>query len=328
MSSPLRQEVGVVVIGRNEGQRLVRCLDSLKPHVAHLMYVDSNSTDNSVAEARQRGAQVIVLDTAVPFTAARARNAGWRALLQAQPGVVFVQFVDGDCEVRSDWIGAAVGHLQAHPEVAAVAGRRRERFPEASVYNQLCDIEWDTPIGPALACGGDALMRAKALRDVDGFRDDLIAGEEPELCVRLRAAGWQIHRIDAEMTLHDAAMLRFGQWWKRSLRGGHAFAEGAHLHGRQHGHWVREARSALVWGVLLPLAILLLALLVSPWAGLLALIYPLQIARLALKAPRASPIPWARATFLVLGKFAEGAGWLKFHTLRVSGRHGELIEYK
>jgi GT2 family glycosyltransferase len=328
LSADVDAEVGVVVIGRNEGQRLVRCLQSLAPQAQRLVYVDSNSTDDSVAQARQRGAQVIVLDPTVPFTAARARNAGWRALLADRTDIDFVQFVDGDCEVRGDWIAKAVAHMHAHAAVAAVAGRRRERFPEASVYNQLCDIEWDTPIGPALACGGDALMRAQALRDVGGFRDDLIAGEEPELCVRLRAAGWQIHRIDTEMTLHDAAMTRFGQWWKRTLRGGHAFAEGAHLHGRAHGHWVREARSALAWGVLLPVAIVASALLVRPWAGLLGLVYPLQIVRLAVKAPSGSPMPWARAFFLVLGKFAEGAGWLKFHALRLAGRHGKLIEYK
>jgi glycosyltransferase involved in cell wall biosynthesis len=320
--------VGVVVIGRNEGARLVRCIESLAAHAAPLVYVDSNSTDDSVAQARRLGAHVQVLDPALPFTAARARNVGWRALLALHPQLAGVQFVDGDCEVHADWIATAAAHLRSHTGVAAVAGRRRERFPDATVYNRLCDIEWDTPIGPTLACGGDALMRTEALQAVGGFCDDLIAGEEPELCVRLRAAGWHIHRIDAEMTLHDAAMSRFGQWWKRTMRGGYAFAEGAHLHGKAHNHWVREARSAAIWGLLLPLAIAAGAVLWSPWAWLLLTIYPLQVARLALSAPATSPIRWPRAFFLVLGKFAEGAGWLKFHALRLSGARGRLIEYK
>lgn len=320
--------VGVVVIGRNEGARLVRCLESLAPQTSRLVYVDSNSTDDSVAQARRLGAHVEVLDPAVPFTAARARNVGWRALLAMHPQLKYLQFVDGDCDVRSEWISKAAAHADAEPTVAAVAGRRRERFPEVSLYNRLCDIEWDTPIGPALACGGDVLMRTEALVAVGGYRDDLIAGEEPELCVRLRAAGWQIHRIDAEMTLHDAAMTRFTQWWKRTMRGGHAFAEGAHLHGAEHNHWVREARSAALWGVALPVLIAAATLFWTPWAALLALLYPLQVMRLALKAPTGAPIPWVRAFFLVLGKFAEGAGWLKFHALRLSGGHGKLIEYK
>jgi glycosyltransferase involved in cell wall biosynthesis len=321
-------DVGVVVIGRNEGARLVRCLESLASQAARLVYVDSNSTDDSVSQARRLGAQVHVLDPAVPFTAARARNVGWRALLTLHPQLRGVQFVDGDCEVHGDWIAAAAAYLNAHSDVAAVAGRRRERFPNATVYNRLCDIEWDTPIGPAPACGGDALMRTQALQAVGGFRDDLIAGEEPELCVRLRAAGWQIHRIDAEMTLHDAAMNRLSQWGKRTMRGGYAFAEGAHLHGRQHNHWVREARSAALWGLLLPLVILAGAVLWSPWVLLLLALYPVQVVRLALKVPATAPIRWQRAFFLVLGKFAEGAGWLKFHALRLSGARGRLIEYK
>lgn len=321
-------DVGVVVIGRNEGARLLRCLASLAPQAAQLVYVDSNSTDDSVVQAQRMGAQVEVLDPAVPFTAARARNVGWRALLQRYPQLRYVQFVDGDCEVRSDWIAHARAHLQTHADVAAVAGRRRERFPEKSIYNGLCDIEWNTPVGVALACGGDALMRADALQAVGGYRDDFIAGEEPELCVRLRAAGWTIHRIDAEMTLHDAAMTRFAQWWKRTMRGGWAYAEGAHLHGAQHGHWVREARSAAVWGVALPLLVIAATLLVSPWAALLALLYPLQLVRLALKAPSDAPMAWTQALFLVLGKFAEGWGWLKFHALRLAGGRGQLIEYK
>lgn len=321
-------EVGVVVIGRNEGERLVRCLTSLSPHLSRLVYVDSNSTDDSVARARQLGAQVEVLDPAVPFTAARARNVGWRALLARHPQLTHVQFVDGDCEVDRAWIDRALAHLQSHADAAAVAGRRRERFPDASIYNRLCDIEWNTPVGVALACGGDALMRADALQAVGGYRDDLIAGEEPELCVRLRAAGWAIHRIDAEMTLHDAAMTRFSQWWKRTMRGGWAFAEGAHLHGARHGHWVREARSAAMWGVALPLLIIAATLFVSPWASLLALLYPVQLVRLALKAPSDSPMAWTQALFLVLGKFAEGWGWLNFHALRLAGGRGRLIEYK
>ena len=55
----------------------------------------------------------------------------------------------------------------------------------------------------------------RGLYGVGGFNPAVIAGEEPELCVRLRQAGWKIHRLDAEMTLHDAAMTSWRQWWKR-----------------------------------------------------------------------------------------------------------------
>jgi len=145
------------------------------------------------------GADVVALDMDLPFTAARARNAGVDALMAMPTPPDFVQFIDGDCELQPGWIETALAFLQKNPEAAVACGRRRERFPEASVYNRLIDLEWDTPVGQASACGGDALMRADAVQQAGGFNPNLIAGEEPELCVRLRAAGWQIWRLDAEM---------------------------------------------------------------------------------------------------------------------------------
>ena len=56
------------------------------------------------------------------------------------------------------------------------------------------------------AFGGIVMLRAKAVEEVGGYREDLIAGEEPELSVRLRRTGWRIWRLDAEMTMHDAGM--------------------------------------------------------------------------------------------------------------------------
>lgn len=225
-------KIDAVVIGRNEGARLLACLDALQGHVRRIIYVDSGSTDGSVDAARAAGATVIALDMTQPFTAARARNAGLDVLAVDAPD--FVQLLDGDCQMQPGWLSAALAAFAAHPLAVGVCGRRRERFPEASVYNALADREWNTPIGQARACGGDALIRFAAVRAVGGYNPALIAGEEPDLCLRLRAAGGQVWRIEAEMTLHDAAMTRFGQWWKRTVRAGHAFAEGAALHGFTH----------------------------------------------------------------------------------------------
>jgi len=330
------QVVGVVVIGRNEGERLQRCLRSLRSQVGNIVYVDSGSTDGSVASARALGATVYELDMAQPFTAARARNAGAMALRNSGREFELIQFVDGDCEVAPDWIASASAFLAHRPDVVAVCGRRRERFPERSIYNRLCDLEWNTPIGPAKACGGDVLMRREAFERAGGFREELIAGEEPELCVRLRAAGGVVWRLDEEMTLHDAGMTRLSQWWKRSMRGGYAFAEGASLHGAPPElHWVRETRSAWLWGFALPL----LLFVGSVWQPLLMagfLLYPAQMARLYARSnlpgtaegKGQSGIRFARAFFLVLGKFSEAAGALKFVAGKLTGNRSRLIEYK
>lgn len=319
--------VGVVVIGRNEGARLLRCLDSIPRGTGRVVYVDSGSTDGSVAAARARGAEVVELDMARPFTAARARNAGLERL---RAGAVpeLVQFVDGDCELQPGWIAAARSFLEGNAQAAVACGRRRERFPEASAYNRMCDREWNTPVGRARACGGDALMRMAALDQVGGFDPALIAGEEPELCVRLRAKGWEIWRLEAEMTLHDAAMTRFGQFWKRARRGGHAWAEGAAMHGRApERHGVAGLRRALFWGVALPLVALMLALAGGAWGLALLLAYPAQIARLALRAG-GGRVAWEQAALLTLGKFAEAQGALEYLARRLARRPAGLIEYK
>nr|WP_298163854.1 glycosyltransferase [uncultured Pseudomonas sp.] len=321
--------VGVVVIGRNEGERLERCLASLLGTADKVVYVDSGSTDGSVRMARELGVEVVELDMSMPFTAARARNEGFARLQRLQPAIAYVQFVDGDCEVVPGWLTKAQAFLDRHADVAVVCGRRRERFPQRSIYNLLCDLEWDTPIGEAKACGGDALMRVEAFAAAAGFRPELIAGEEPELCVRLRAADWKVWRLGEEMTLHDAAITRFSQWWQRSLRAGHAFAEGAFLHGAApERHWLRESRRAWLWGLGIPLAIVMASTLFGWLALVLLLVYPLQIVRLAVRGARSPRENWLLALFLVLGKFPEMLGQVKFLGRRLGAGRSTLIEYK
>ena len=325
--------VGLVIIGRNEGQRLRRCLESSLGHAAHTVYVDSGSTDGSVALARSMNVDVVELDTTVPFTAARARNAGVDRLRKLAPDTAYVQFVDGDCEINPAWWATASNCLDQRPDVAAVCGRRRERFPDASLYNRMCDLEWDTPIGDATECGGDSMMRLAHFTAVNGFDPTLIAGEEPELCLRLRQHGWKIERLDAEMTLHDAAMTKFSQWWRREKRSGYAFAEAAHRFGhtpeRFRVHWTRRN---WFYGLILPLLALAPAWPTHGWSLLLLLAYPLQwlkVHRHCRRNRHMSP-PDARlyATFVVLAKFPMAAGQVKYLVSRLTRKPSKLIEYK
>ena len=295
-----------------------------------MVYVDSGSTDGSVALARGLGVTVVELDMTIPFTAARGRNEGFQALQGGSPSLRYIQFVDGDCEVLPGWLDVAREFLESHPEVAVACGRRRERYPEQSIYNRLCDMEWDTPLGEAKACGGDAMIRAAALLEVGGYRSDLIAGEEPELCVRLRRAGWKVWRIDRDMTLHDAAMMRFGQWWKRSVRSGHAFAEG-HT-------FMAQVRSGIGSGnhdgpgfggdnTVADIA----GVPMLGWGALaLSFLYPLQVVRLALQGKGSLSLRdrWLTAVFLVLSKFPELAGQVRYRVSRLQLAKVELIEYK
>ena len=323
--------LGAVVIGRNEGERLKQCLTSLCKGIKHIVYVDSGSTDASVELALSLDVEVVSLDLSQPFTAARARNAGLAKLITNYPAINYVQFVDGDCEVQPVWLGNAIDFLENHPNFAAVCGRRRERYPEASIYNLLCDIEWDTPIGEAKACGGDALFRLTALQAVDGYRESLIAGEEPEMCFRMRQLGWKIMRLNVEMTLHDAAMTRIGQWWKRNQRAGHAYAESYALHGQSEEKFrSSECKSILFWAALLPMFIIGLSL----WQLeilVLFLVYPLQTARLTLLYLRRFQSLKQSILYSVsnvFGKWPQLMGMVEFKINSLRGIRSHLIEYK
>lgn len=319
---------GGVVIGRNEGPRLEACLRSLLGQLASVVYVDSGSSDDSLAIARALNVEIVELDKSEPFTAARARNAGFDRLTELHHDLTFVQFVDGDCIVAKAWVGEAHVFMEKHQKVAVVCGRLRERYADHSVYNKLCDVEWDIPIGEVDACGGIAMVRADAFLAASGFRPDMIAGEEPELCMRLRAEGWKIWRIDTEMASHDAAMTRFGQWWWRSVRTGYGYALGASLRGKPPERlWVRQQQRAVFWSVALPIAVLAGSFF-HPVALMLLVLYPLQLMRTAFRMRKLGAFSLVYAAFMTIGKFAEMAGIFRFGVDRMSGRHSTGVEYK
>ncbi|MEZ5978690.1 MAG: glycosyltransferase [Planctomycetota bacterium] len=341
----MKNRLGAVVIGRNEASRLGACFESLAAAgVKHVVYVDSGSTDGSPDVAARHGVEVVHLDTSRGFTAARARNAGFERLSRLAPKVENVQFVDGDCTLEEGWISTALARLESVPNLAVVCGRRRERRPEASVYDRLCDLEWDTPIGPAEACGGDFLVRAQAFRESGGFDEDFIAGEEPEFCHRLRRRGWLVERIDAPMTVHEAGMRRFSQWWKRMVRSGYAAAANVDRHGvRGVRHMVAIVRSALLHTLVAPassvVACLALAAFLPPvlrWLALLPVValgalYARLYLRIARGRRERGTDPtlaslYARTT--MLAKIPETLGVLRQWYGRAVGKPAGLIEYK
>jgi len=334
--SGINASVAAVVIGRNEGERLKHCLASLLDQAVRTVYVDSGSTDGSVAHARALGIEVVELDTTAPFTAARGRNAGFAALTAKGPLPDYVQFVDGDCAVAPGWIAAAAAHLDAAPDLGIVTGWRSEIHRDRSIYNAMCDVEWHRPAGEIETCGGDMMVRSDAFVELNGLRPHLIAGEDEEFCLRMRQSGRRIERLPLEMTYHDAGMTRFSQWWRRSVRTGHGFAQIGTLYPH---HWRAERRRVWIYGLILPvlaMAGILLALagrnpalLVLPLMALGA--YALSWLRTCLHLIRADHSrreSALHALFLTLSKFPNLIGMKTYYWRRWRSREMRLIEYK
>jgi len=326
--------IAIVVIGRNEGERLYRCFESLSSEADVIVYVDSGSTDESVMLAKEMNIEVIELDTASPFSAARARNEGFAYLLKKYPGIQYVQFIDGDCTIATGWLHQAGIFLSENNNYAAVLGHLYERYPEASVYNQLCAMEWKSPDGDLTnfgALGGISMIRANVFQKLRGFNTKVIAGEDSELGVRMALNGYKVTKLDYPMAEHDANMHRFSQWWKRSVRSGHATGQRAFLNGKSVVRdCVKERKSILFWGIGLPAFILLmliptngLSLLLTGGYGVLGM----RVYRFRRKQGDSRSDTLLYSFSIVLSKFAEGIGLLKF-LFNQSREHYEIIEYK
>ena len=113
-------------------------------------------------------------------------------------------FCDADTVLDSRFVTDSLSHFD-DSRVAIVWGHRRETDTRSSLYNRVLDLDWIYAPGFTDFCGGDALMRRSVLASVGGFDEGLIAGEEPEMCRRIRSAGFQILHVDRPMTRHDLA---------------------------------------------------------------------------------------------------------------------------
>ena len=333
-ASAVSPRPGIVVIGRNEGERLLACLRSVQPLGCPVVYVDSGSSDGSLERAAALCDLALALDPTRPFSAARSRNEGFRALLAARPELRFIQFLDGDCTLLPGWLEAAEQAMAGDAARAIVVGPLRERHPEASAYNRLCALEWRSTPGDLTnfgALGGIMLVRAEVFARLGGFNEQVIAGEDSEFGVRVAMAGFKVTKIAVDMATHDADIQRFAQWWRRAVRSGHAIGQRFSLHGRgAMRDCARERRSVLVWGFALPATMLALAPATHGLSLLLAggyIVLGQRIVRYRRRLGDSGAEARLYARFIVIGKFAEAWGLLKFYVNNMAGRF-RIIEYK
>ena len=329
---PAPENVGIVVIGRNEGERLKASLRSVRAHLPRVVYVDSGSEDDSVAFARSMGVEVVELDMSTPFTAGRARNEGYANLLSRFPDLSFVQFLDGDCELHPHWLHSAVAFMDGRQEVGVVCGRLREGSESQGIYNRLCALDWDRPVGQTGNPSGVALFRQEALGAVGGFDPKVIAAEDDEICARIRLAGWEVWRIADEMAIHFADIASFAQWWSRSIRTGHSCAQLVDIHGAgPMAHWRRPLLSTVAWAVF-PVPVIILACLFGPLFLMALLIYPVHAlvigGRRAMQGGVTVFDAIAFGAFIVLGRWPGMLGVMKYYTGTKRTGRVEIIEYK
>lgn len=330
-----RASLSIVVIGRNEGQRLARCLESTRAvrgfEKIQLIYADSASTDGSPELAARYGAEVIVVHPERP-TAAIGRNAGWR-LATAE----FVLLLDGDTVLHPDFPRAAFDAMSANSRICAVWGNLREIYPDKSIYTRVLDLDWVYAPGEVEACGGNVLMRRSALIEVDGFDGTLIAGEEPEMCRRLRACGYSILHIDHPMAGHDLHITRASQYWKHARRAGYAYAEVSdRFRQSEDPLWLADSRRCFILGSFWSLSILVAIIVAGIRLSLLPVaIWLCLFVTISLRSAWRSRWKDKNAITLMLygahshlQKVPIVIGQLQYFLDKRRGRRRDLIEYK
>ena len=322
------ENIAIVAIGRNEGERLVRCLDALCKVCDQIVYVDSDSTDDSIENARAAGVEILSLEATEEFTAARARNAGVAFAATKWPTANLIFFIDGDCELAEGFLDAASAIFSSEEEIGIVTGRCRELFPDATIYNRLCDLEWDGPQGDIEACGGIFAVRRSVFDKAGGFNPAVIAAEDDEFCIRVRKTGSRIVRIDHEMCFHDANITRFGQWWRRAFRAGYAFAQVGDMH---EGYFRGSRRRALLWGLILPVLAISLATVTNGLGLFLLGLYPvsfLRNRRNLIKDGTSKTNATIYSLFLTISKFPNLLGMADYGRKRLLGQTVTIVEYK
>jgi GT2 family glycosyltransferase len=274
------ENAGIVVIGQNEGSYLEACFKSIVNSGCPVVYSDSASKDNSIEIAEKFNIEIVQLDAA-KVSAACGRNLGAKYLLDRFPNLKYIQFIDGDTALDERWMANAIKVFYEQPDVALVAGQLDEKNSTKSLYKEMSALEWERAPGETLYSGGNCMIRSDVFVKIGGFNPKIIAGEDPELCYRLRKEGWKIWQINTLMGVHDSKILTFSQFLKRSMRTGYAYQQISCMYCKTDEKlFFKENLSNWFYGGLIPLLTLLLVPIFSFWSLGILLIYPLLIMRI------------------------------------------------
>lgn len=181
--------VSVVIAVRNDAKRLRVLLSSLGALIEspQVIVVDNDSRDDSAQVAREMGAVVTVCPG---LRVGALRNRG----VSLAEGEVLA-FADSDHEVPEDWIATGVRALTEDGEDVIAAGSHY-LAPQNGTWVQkvwaVHRLKGDAYEAVDWLGAGNLFVRRKDFDRVGGFREDLVAAEDVDLCHRLRQLGGRI----------------------------------------------------------------------------------------------------------------------------------------
>jgi N-acetylglucosaminyl-diphospho-decaprenol L-rhamnosyltransferase len=218
-------DVSVSLVNTNSRDLLLACLVSLQGSDAEVVVLDNASEDGSAAAVRDRFPEVRVIE--------QRRRAGFGAnhntVIRATTGR-YVLVLNEDT-TSEDWgFGRMVAHLDANPDIAALAPRLvyPDGRPQASAWrfpspataglglltlgragivqsggSETRDVDW--------AMAAALLLRREALDSVGVFDEGFfIYSEETDLCRRLRESGWRTQYFPQVTVVHHESQFSAG----------------------------------------------------------------------------------------------------------------------
>jgi len=202
------RSLDVLIAARDEGAVFEKCCASVEKAVAELakrtgiraavVYVDSYSTDGSVAVAKRSGFRV-----ARPpdwyYNCANGRTTGY--LLTAGE---FVMVLDGDMELAEGWLADGLAFLESREDAGGVAGIRDDMRLTGASFSRIPNYHRITaPVqGVGDDVGGAFLFRRAALDAAGGFEPAVVPEEDFVLYAQIKKKGWELYRIDRPMIVH------------------------------------------------------------------------------------------------------------------------------
>ncbi len=295
--------VSIIVCCHNSSELLPATLQHLKAQEAagvpwEAVLVDNASTDNtaniakeiwesSVSPARLR----IVSEPQLGLAFARQRGI-------AEASYEFLCFIDDDNWVDPNWVRNVRDVMRDHPEVGACGGLSQAEFggPPPRWFTEYSYLYAVMPeskhsgnvSNSRLLWGAGLTLRRSALARLSelGFESVLVgrtgkqlsSGEDTELCLALRMAGWSLWLEPRLHFIHYLPSRRLEWNYLRRLAFGSAFATPAHdalyfvRKPPRRGllRVVRAARESWLWQVLSSVA----AMLMRPLSLLSSLLLP------------------------------------------------------
>jgi glycosyltransferase involved in cell wall biosynthesis len=200
-------ELSVILISRNQEWNIARLVESVLRETAPLpsteiVLVDSASTDRTTEIAARYPITVLRLRPNQRLTAAAGRYVGYKRTTGN-----LVLFLDGDMELCQGWLEQAIAVMQSRSEVGVVCGRLIHR-PVAPI--KPADEPPEFPNADVAGCddvraGGAAMYRRSVMEQVGTWNPYLYSDEEPEICLRIRYAGYRILRLARPIVFHYSA---------------------------------------------------------------------------------------------------------------------------